>query len=543
MYRVLIVDDERMAREATSELLSMIGDIEMELPKAGSAMEAEKYFIAKRVDIVVLDINMPQISGLEFYDRIKEKWPYCKAIFLTAYSEFDYVYRVHEHAKYVLKAEDEQKLLDAFYTTVEEIENEILLSQARETQLSYQQLEQVYMGSDYLREMLAGGIDLEQLTEEDFCNMGLSLLPGEDVFPVALRYSGTYDKDFKTKQKVLEVMRQLVITCFLEQNRGGACYYNQNLVYLLLQPLIKEDQEKQGNLVGRLEGYASIFQEAFRRNTGCSTSILLAGKGMSFTEAIAAFEAFRIGLSNMEEDVIQRTDDVPEEDFLEFVQVSEERRQILHRLVQDFGYYLDINHSEGALAALRQITGEMQEIRSKHDLLAMEVYNLISTKLLGMILRWNLQEQIAFRISTLDLCNVSAHSDWKHAFRYLESVMENMYALRQTTVIRQKEVIIQKIKHYIKENLNGDTSLCTLADYVNLSQEYLLRIFKKEEGVTILKYINDKKIAEAKRFLRQEQLQVKEVAEQLGFSSSGYFIRFFREKTGMTPHQYQEARD
>ena len=68
---------------------------------------------------------------------------------------------------------------------------------------------------------------MEQLTEEDFCNMGLSLLPGEDVFPVALRYSGTYDKDFKTKQKVLEVMRQLVITCFLEQNRGGACYYNQ----------------------------------------------------------------------------------------------------------------------------------------------------------------------------------------------------------------------------------------------------------------------------------------------------------------------------
>ena len=107
----------------------------------------------------------------------------------------------------------------------------------------------------------------------------------------------------------------------------------------------------------------------------------------------------------------------------------------------------------------------------------------------------------------------------------------------------KRRFVLEVIKHYIKENLNGDTSLCTLADYVNLSQEYLLRIFKKEEGVTILKYINDKKIAEAKRFLRQEQLQVKEVAEQLGFSSSGYFIRFFREKTGMTPHQYQEARD
>ena len=73
-HRVLIVDDERMAREATFELLSMIDDIEMELLKASAAMEAKKYFIARRVDVVVLDINMPQICFALPWRRLKMRF-------------------------------------------------------------------------------------------------------------------------------------------------------------------------------------------------------------------------------------------------------------------------------------------------------------------------------------------------------------------------------------------------------------------------------------------------------------------------------------
>lgn len=537
MYRVLIVDDEKMARESTYELLSMIDDIEMEILKAGSAVEAEKVFASQRVDIVILDINMPQMSGLDFYDVIMEKWPYCKAIFLTAYSEFDYVYRVHERAKYVLKADDEQKLLDAFRISVEEIEKEMQLSRAQESQVNYLAMGRTLIGSEYLRDVLDGNIVTESLTDETLEGLGIHLSLEGKIYPVCIRYSGGFDKDFHAKQKSIEIMSQFIHSCFFESNHGGVCYYNRNLVFLFLQPNQKKELE---NLPGRLGGHAAIFQEAMQKNIDCSITVLISSKGMPFSEVLTSFSSLRDSLLKMEDDAIQMTDDVLEASFFEAERMPEEKKRGLHRMVQNFEYYLDINNAEGAMTILKQITGEMQMIRSRHDLSAIEIYNLISTKLLGMILRMNIQEEIAFQIGIMDLCNVSAHADWGHAFQYLESVVEKIFALRQNVVVKQKEMIIRKIKQYVKENLDGDTSLCALADHVNLSQEYLLRLFKKEEGITILTYVNDKKIAEAKRLLQQEKMQVKEVADRLGFSSSGYFIRFFKEKTGITPHQFQE---
>ena len=53
----------------------------------------------RKIDIMIVDINMPQMSGLELYDIIRERWPYCKIIFLTGYADFDYVYKVHKHAR------------------------------------------------------------------------------------------------------------------------------------------------------------------------------------------------------------------------------------------------------------------------------------------------------------------------------------------------------------------------------------------------------------------------------------------------------------
>lgn len=81
---------------------------------------------------------MPQMSGLELYDIVRERWPFCKVIFLTGYSDFDYVYKVHKHAKYVLKAEEDEKILEALRESVEEIENSLLLERLTDLQREQQ---------------------------------------------------------------------------------------------------------------------------------------------------------------------------------------------------------------------------------------------------------------------------------------------------------------------------------------------------------------------------------------------------------------------
>ena len=91
MYRVLIVDDEKMIRDDVYGLLSMEESMELDLTTAASGVEAQAILEKRKIDIVIMDINMPQMSGLELYDIVRERWPFCKVIFLTGYSDFDYV--------------------------------------------------------------------------------------------------------------------------------------------------------------------------------------------------------------------------------------------------------------------------------------------------------------------------------------------------------------------------------------------------------------------------------------------------------------------
>ena len=81
-----------------------------------------------------------------------------------------------------------------------------------------------------------------------------------------------------------------------------------------------------------------------------------------------------------------------------------------------------------------------------------------------------------------------------------------------------------------------------IADHYHFSREYLLRVFKKEEGITILQYINDLKLKKAEEALRGTDRPVKEIAETLGFSSTAYFIRFFRAKEGMSPQAWRAGK-
>ena len=102
------------------------------------------------------------------------------------------------------------------------------------------------------------------------------------------------------------------------------------------------------------------------------------------------------------------------------------------------------------------------------------------------------------------------------------------------------EDVVNVVKQYIWDHLSGDTSLYTLAEQVHFSQEYLLRTFKKKEGITILQYINDLKLDRARQLLSETDMTVKVIAEELGFTSVGYFGRFFRSKTGLSPNVYRE---
>ncbi|MDN4602171.1 response regulator [Paenibacillus sp. F6_3S_P_1C] len=89
MYRMLIVDDEQLLLNGLYELFLEAEGHRLELYKASTALEALRVMSEKRIDILLSDIKMPKMSGLELGDQVKQQWPECKLIFLTGFDQFD----------------------------------------------------------------------------------------------------------------------------------------------------------------------------------------------------------------------------------------------------------------------------------------------------------------------------------------------------------------------------------------------------------------------------------------------------------------------
>lgn len=536
MYSVLIVDDEKMIRDDVCGLLSMEESLELDLTTAASGVEAQAILEKRKIDIVIMDINMPQMSGLELYDIVRERWPFCKVIFLTGYSDFDYVYKVHKHAKYVLKAEEDEKILEALRESVEEIENSLLLERLTDLQREQQKKPLLHERSMFLRELFEGYRGLSQLTGELSVQLGINLDPEKEVYYLLLRHEAWYCENYQEQQNSTQDCYQLLERYFLDFMRGAFFEYNKNYIVLLLQPekLLHEE-----TIVKMLAGAGELFQKALKKNLGRTVSILVGERPVTLSQLLQEFIGIcdrMIWLSG--EELVQEG---LQKEALAKETLPEHKKQELMQMLWRLEYYLEGMEEENSLNVLRQLQTELQSVKSMHDLFALEAYCTISSRLIGWIKRLELHEELAFRVGTLNLYNVSMHANWQDAFGYLRHVAESIFSLKNQSVEKQTEDVVNQVKKYIVEHLDGDTSLYNLAEQVHFSQEYLLRIFKKKEGITILQYINDLKLAAAKQLLTDSELQVREIADRLGFASQGYFGRFFRNKTGLTPNAYREA--
>lgn len=102
--------------------------------------------------------------------------------------------------------------------------------------------------------------------------------------------------------------------------------------------------------------------------------------------------------------------------------------------------------------------------------------------------------------------------------------------------------VVEKVISYIRENVNDQLSLNTVADHFNLSTGHLSRIFKEKAGINFSDYLSDIKFEKAIALLITEpKKKVTKISEELGYSNVTYFTKVFKEKYGMTPTQYRKV--
>ncbi len=98
---------------------------------------------------------------------------------------------------------------------------------------------------------------------------------------------------------------------------------------------------------------------------------------------------------------------------------------------------------------------------------------------------------------------------------------------------------LQNAEEYINEHLEEMIEISDICEAVNISKSVLYKKFEKQFGVPPKKYINSKKIENAKWKLKYSDVSIENIAVSLGFENIGYFYRLFKRETGKTPQQYR----
>lgn len=188
MYRVLIVDDEPFIVNNIFQLLAEAPQLEVEAYRAYNVYEALDCLAHNRIDVVISDIRMPGMSGMELHERIIHSWPLCKVIFLTGFNEFDYArkaIRMGGVVDYVLKNEDDHVLLAAVekaFAELDKLEEQLNHDIHARTKL---QLAIPALQKNILLELAADPAPSAKVRARKLAESDIPLLPDKPVFLVA----------------------------------------------------------------------------------------------------------------------------------------------------------------------------------------------------------------------------------------------------------------------------------------------------------------------------------------------------------------------
>jgi len=539
MYRMLIVDDEAVITDGLCEVFQNL-DMELDLCKAYSGIEAVETMKQQRVDIVLTDIRMPDMDGMELMEYILEEWPHCKIIFLTGYDVFDYAYKainLGDGIRYILKNEGYPKIIETVRKTVEELDSELhikdLVNQSRE---HLNTLETLLQG-EYLRHLIKGTRDDDKL-KGDFEKLNIPLNPDFPFLIVLGNFTIPDLQDsYVTRQEIGLAINFLAQSFLINkvEHIGALDRYN-DLVWLI-QPKIGSTPLSSYSIdlmTRQMAGTFELIGQACMDSMGVSIAFTVACHAYGFRALPRVYEQIRQLQSERVGDGAQMVQ------VAQIEETTDSRGAFVHSSLENveiLAIHLESGRRKEFFDVFDEITKSFVQREPSTPGHVMEHYYSIAVVLLSHLNRMHPNNQV----NAKKLMNFDDHSSWSEAFHFLRQTAECLFDSRHKEEKNRATQVIDQICVYIEEHLDQDLSLVRLAKMIHFNPSYLSRLFKQEIGVNLSVYIEDCKFKRAKELLKNNLLKISEVGMKIGYDAPHSFTRFFKRMTGMTPQDYRDV--
>ncbi|MGB8453896.1 MAG: helix-turn-helix domain-containing protein [Anaerocolumna sp.] len=556
MYRLLILDDEEIIVNGLYEIFISMKNFDLDVYKAYSG--EEEWLNRTKIDIVLTDIRMPEIEGLQLLDVIYRNWPQCRVIFLTGYNEFEYVYKAIQRngVSYIMKTEDHEKVIHAVENAIKDIQNGINIENLIHTAKEQINMARELFQKDYFIHLLHEDPS-QNITQSQFEQLEISMYPDKPVL-LLLGHVDNFPTDLSYSSKIQYLYSvKLIIDKYLNTNITSVCVMDESYRFVLfIQPkgLLNVSQNQTEMIAGYkktvsfLKGTLEVIQTVCRESLDASISFALSGEPCRWENlskkyySLSQLLNYRIGIdiemllvdNEIKNDIINTCSEVPE------LEAAIKALELLIRQqrMDTIELYLESGQKDKFFETLTEWVVPLKLIKSKNSNAAIEAYYKISLSLLSYINRCKLTEKIAFYLDQNRLMRIDKYESWEEAVEYIYQLSDVIFRLQSEEQKKRADKAIKYIQKFIEEHMSEDLSLVRLAEQVFLNPSYLSRLYKQVLGVNLSEFIDSVRIKRAKELLEKENVKIHEVAKLVGYETAASFSRFFRKATGRSPQEY-----
>lgn len=539
MQRLLITDDESIIVDGLYEMFSEYAEsLELELYRAYSGEEAIKRLAETRIDIVLTDIHMPEISGLEVLKYAKSTWAHCKVIMLTGYNDFKYIQEAVRGGSvdYVLKTEGDAKIVQAVEKACLELKeewkrNEWIMKAKDSMSIALPMLRKVY-----LSEWLEGVRTTQDMKQDNLSELHIPLQLGVPVVLVMGKVDHwRTDLSLSDKELLLFAINNIAEEYMLSRlNVVQVKFESDQWVWIIQSKDPLNDESLNRFIYGSLE----MTQKKTDQLLKLAASFLISGQVNDWSKLPEAY--FRMkwqisyGIGMGREMMLHEynSSTVQEDDS--------NTTQFYGPMLKKLESFLESGLDKEFREQMVHFLEKLPDWSDGKDYTVQEIFLTLSSTFMNCMNRACLTTDIGRKIDLGRCMEFKSFHDWKGVADYFLQIAAIYFELRNKNEFSPYRDVIHTIENYIHNHIPEDLSLTRMAELVYLNPYYLSRLYKKLAGITLTDYVIHIRIEKAKELLRGTNLKVNEIAREIGFDSSAYFTRFFKRLTKMTPIEYRE---
>jgi two-component system response regulator YesN len=535
MVQLLIVDDEVHVVERLFSTINW-GSIGIEqVYKAYSGKEALELLEQFSIDIVITDIQMPGISGLQLIGEINRRWQKTKCILLSGYSDFNYAKEaiLQRTEDYLLKPVTERDLLETVKRVMDKLQREWeeIVSKQRLTYTFKENLP--LLRGNLLNDLLQGRKISEDSLREKMQMLELSEYHEHAFAIMMIRLESDFlEYDIYSLSLMEYAISNMVEELFGEKfDSWHTKDAHDYLVFVMKWKQEKPDKED----TAWLERTASVLQSAVNNYLKGKISILVSNWGKFpddlselYNRSLSAFRK-RIG---SEHELFMRLGDEFAHTDLSALQSLYEPPTLNHLL--EAARWGDIEEKLNVIFAdMDAKYAESQEHLLEAYFSVASAFAYIAHKngrQLHQLIGGDydrLTEGIPFR-------TVNQLREW--SMRALQRIKADMDQETKDSRVS----LINEIRSFIDQHISKDVSLQTIAEHVHLHPVYVSKIYKLETGDNLSDYVHRVRMAKAEYLLKHSQDKIYEIAAQLGYQRPHSFNHAFKKHYGMTPQEYRD---